>query len=246
VQEPYDDVAATDRPRPFPVPERSWIMAQRWEDVLFHHWRFPADVVRPLVPPVLDLELRDGSAWVSLVPLRLAHVHLRGVPPLPELSGFPELNVRTYVSHAGRPGVWFLSIDAANATCAWIGRSVFHAPYRDADIELSSGPPFRFRCDCGGRARLEVEYGPDGPPLSVSDESLEGFLSERYAMFVLGHHDRPLIGVVQHEPWVLHRAHADIAVNTVLAAAGLPAPDGEPLTYFSPGTSSVLWALERL
>ena len=44
---------------------------------------------------------------------------------MPGISAFPELNVRTYVTLGGKPGVWFLSLDAANRLAVWAG-SVEH------------------------------------------------------------------------------------------------------------------------
>ena len=40
---------------------------------------------------------------------------------------------------------------------------------------------------------------------------------------------------VEHEPWPLHRAELLACDETLVAAAGLPAPDGEPLVLWSPG-----------
>src|SRR5579871_2480588 len=89
-------------------------MAMQWHDLLFMHWPVPVDQLRPLIPPALAIETFDGMAWLGLVPFRMSGVRPRFVPALPWLSAFPELNVRTYVTSAGKPGVWFFSLDAAN------------------------------------------------------------------------------------------------------------------------------------
>jgi uncharacterized protein YqjF (DUF2071 family) len=226
--------------------DRPWIMQQRWEHVLFCHWRYPVEVVRSVVPEGLDIDTRDGSAWVSVVPLRLAHVHLRDLPPLPDLSHFAELNVRTYVTRNGEPGVWFLSIDAGNSACSWIGRCIFHAPYHDAEVRLDGDGPYEFSSDRGGGAKFDVRYEPTGDPFQPESNSLELFLSERYAMFVRTRTGRVLRGSVRHDPWVLQHAVADITVNTALEAAGLPAPANAPLTFYSEGTNSDVCSLERV
>src|ERR1700690_3843835 len=93
--------------RPWPAPSRLWIMKQEWHDLLFLHWPVPPEQIRPLIPGSLDLETHEGSAWVGIVPFRMAGVRLRGTPALPGLSAFPELNVRTYVRSGDKPGVWF-------------------------------------------------------------------------------------------------------------------------------------------
>ena len=60
----------------------------------------------------------------------------RPFPDLPWISAFPELNVRLYVERDGRPGVWFLSLDAANALAVWAGRRFFHLPYHRARMSI--------------------------------------------------------------------------------------------------------------
>src|SRR5579884_820399 len=93
--------------RPWPVPARGWRMGQTWEELLFAHWRVPVDVVRAHVPPELDVDTHDGTAWIGLTPFRLTGLRGRGMLPLPTVSQFLELNVRTYVSHEGeKPGIW--------------------------------------------------------------------------------------------------------------------------------------------
>ena len=69
--------------RPYPLPERPWVMGQTWLDLLFAHWRVPHDVLRPHVPDRLELEQYDGSAWIGLTPFRVIGLRLRGAPPLP-------------------------------------------------------------------------------------------------------------------------------------------------------------------
>ena len=39
-----------------------------WHDLLFAHWPVPADLVRPLIPPGLQIDTWDGSAWLGVVP----------------------------------------------------------------------------------------------------------------------------------------------------------------------------------
>ena len=110
-EDPTDDTAH----RPWPLPREPWIMAQRWSDLLFAHWPVPLDVIRPLVPSSLPIDLRDGSAWISIASFYLSHLRPRFIPPLPLASAFPELNVRTYTSLGGKPGVYFFSLDAGSA-----------------------------------------------------------------------------------------------------------------------------------
>jgi uncharacterized protein YqjF (DUF2071 family) len=96
------------------MPRGPWIMAQTWHDLLFAHWPVPFEVLRPLVPSQLPLDVFEGQCWVGVVPFWMSGVRGRGLPAIPGLSRFPELNVRTYVSYRDKPGVYFFSLDAAN------------------------------------------------------------------------------------------------------------------------------------
>src|SRR4051812_42045561 len=101
--------------RPWALPDRAWVMTQTWHDLLFAHWPVKSSDLRPKVPAAFELDLFDGHAWVGVVPFHMTNVAPRGVPSLPRVSEFPELNVRTYVRVGDRPGIYFFSLDAGSA-----------------------------------------------------------------------------------------------------------------------------------
>ena len=103
-------------------------MRMRWTDLLFAHWPFDPAVLRPLVPAALELDTFDGVAWLGIVPFRMEDVAPRGLPAIPGVSVFPELNVRTYVRHEDLRGVWFLSLDADSWPTVVGARRWFHLP----------------------------------------------------------------------------------------------------------------------
>src|SRR5437764_1027054 len=116
-------------------------MTQIWHELLFAHWPISPELLRSLIPPVLALDTYEQQAWVGIVPFRMSYVRPRGVPPVPGLSAFPELNVRTYVTVNGIPGVHFFSLDAGNFIAVALARTLFHLPYltRPIDRRYSSG-----------------------------------------------------------------------------------------------------------
>ena len=93
-----------DAHRPWHAPASPWVMRQKWHDLLFMHWPVAVQDLRPLIPRELELETFDGTAWVGVVPFHMSGIRLRGLPPIPGLSAFPELNVRTYVRSGTKPG----------------------------------------------------------------------------------------------------------------------------------------------
>ncbi len=236
----------TPSPRPTPRPERPWIMQQRWERVLFLHWRVDAADLRARLPAGLDIQERDGSAWVSLLPMHIADMRLRWMVPVVHLTHFAEINLRTYVSHRGRPGVWFLRILAANRVGSWIGRNVFDTPYEDAAVRCEWDGDGVQAVGERGDSRLRVDYRPAGPPSAPPAGSLDEFLAERYALFARRRRGGLALGAVQHAPWQLQEVEYDLHDNTVLAAAGLPLPARPDRAFYAAATESHVWPLERI
>jgi len=224
-----------------------WILSQTWEQLLFCNWRYRPETIAPLLPEGLELDLFDGSAWVSAVPLHVTKTHLHGVPAVPYLEHFDELNLRTYVRCGDHHGVWFFSIDAANEVCSVIGRWVFHAPYHAADVRLidglAVGDAVAFSSDRDeGTATFQARYRPTAAITEPDD--LMRFLTQRFSMFVCTHDKQLRRGDLEHEPWALAHAEAEILENTILTAAGLDPPaDDNPVLLYSAGTETHAYAM---
>jgi uncharacterized protein len=234
--------------RVWPLPRRPWLMGQTWYDLLFAHWALPPDVVRPLLPEPLELDERDGHAWLGITPFVVGGLRSRGTPPLPWLSRFPELNVRTYVDYGGRPGIYFFSLDAARVAAVIAARRAYRLPYFHAEMSArrrgSTVAYESLRTDKSGpAAQLRVRYGPSGPVLPHDHDSLERWLTERYCLYVVDERGTALRGEIHHSPWPLQPAQATIEVNTM--AAALPFELGpDPLFHFSARQDVVIWPLE--
>jgi hypothetical protein len=122
--------------RPFPLPRGPWIMGQSWADLLFAHWEVPESALRAAVPARIPIDTFQGSAWIGITPFEVVGAHPRAMPPLPWLSRFPELNVRTYTTIDGDPGIWFFSLDAARAAAVAGARLTYQLPYRHARMAI--------------------------------------------------------------------------------------------------------------
>jgi uncharacterized protein YqjF (DUF2071 family) len=236
--------------RPWPLPRRPWIMTQRWSDLLFMHWPVPTDAVRTLVPRNLELDLRQGTAWVTITPLYLSHLRLRGMPAVPGLSAFPEINVRTYVTRGGRPGVFFFSLDAGNRFAVLAARSLYHLPYYRADMSIRrrADGAIEYRSHRAGSpsADFAATYAPDGPAHHAEAGSLDHWLSERYCLYSLGPGGGVYRAEIHHHPWPLHRAHAETMENTMASAAGMTLPADPPRLAFARRLDVVVWDKEHI
>ena len=210
----------------------SWVMHQRWTDLLFAHWPVPAEMVRPLLPRSLTLDTFEGQAWVGVIPFYMSNVRPRGIPPLPGASSFHELNVRTYVRVGDRAGVWFFSLDASNPLAVRAARAAVHLPYYDARMQMTVGSDRSvvYRSDRTHRgappASFHGTYRPQGDVHRAAPGTLEHFLVERYELFSVA--PRGLIHVkIAHSPWPLQHAVARLERNTMAEAAGITL-GGEP------------------
>ncbi|MEZ4675632.1 MAG: DUF2071 domain-containing protein [Caldilineaceae bacterium] len=251
--------------RPWPLPAGHWVMVQEWCDLLFAHWPIPIEIIRKLVPSQLSLDTRDGMAWIGVVPFRMQGVRPRLLPALPWLSAFPELNVRTYVKVHDRgrekPGVYFFSLEAANPLAVAIARSRFKLPYFNAQMKLiddaqqlhyTSRRTHRF----APAAEFVGTYGPTGPIYQSKPDTLEAWLTERYALYTTGlsHNGQAVvgdpnpiyIGEIHHVRWPLQPAQVEIQVNSMATANGIDLPAQPPILHFARHIEVVVWPLRKV
>jgi uncharacterized protein YqjF (DUF2071 family) len=220
-------------------PPPAWLVAQRWERLLFAHWPVDAADLRPLLPPGVEPDVRNGNAWIAIVAFVMVGTRASGPPWWPVLPPIPELNVRTYVRVDGVPAVWFLSLDASSSFFATVGRALYGMRYHVADMHASEcGGVVRFRSARQGAA-FAATYAPDGPVRKAEPGSLEHFLVERYRLFS-ERRGRLITAVVAHEPWPLQRARARVDVNEM--APKSVALRGEPIVHFCRSVSAVISA----
>jgi uncharacterized protein YqjF (DUF2071 family) len=229
--------------RAWALPHRPWVMTQSWHDLLFAHWRADERLLRPFIPPAFDIDRFDGSAWLSVVPFTMSRVAPRAVLPLPWLSSFPELNVRTYVSpRDGKRGVFFFSLDAARLAAVVAARTVLCLPYFPAKMRVTrAGDAVHYSSRrWGGGASFAAHYEPAGPAFVPARGSLAFFLTERYCLYHLDRFGRPARLEIHHAPWQIQPAHAEITANTMTNRLGFHL-EGEPLLHYAKRQDVVTW-----
>lgn len=236
--------------RPWPLPSGPWIMAQSWHNLLFAHWQIDAAELRPHIPPQLLIDTFEGKAWLSVVPFRMSGVRLRWTPALPWLSAFPELNVRTYVTTQGKPGVWFFSLDAANAIAVAAARLSFHLPYFRARMTCDEDDGWiQYKSERANRsapgASFAGRYRPIGECFQAQPGTLPHFLTERYCLYSAAG-ERIYRGDIHHPVWRLQAAEAEFTKNSMAEAAGLVLPAEMPLLHFARRQDMVAWAPHRV
>lgn len=230
--------------RPIPLPKAPWILLQRWHDLLFAHWPLAAERVRSLVPPQLELDLFGGKAYIAVAPFHMSGIRARFLPPLPGLSRFPELNVRTYVRYQGIPGVYFFSLDAGSLPAVWGARAGYGLPYFHAEMSVTTGQSqieYRSRRLQEPRpAEFLGRYWPISEARQRGKNSLEYFLTERYCLYAI-RGGKVFRAYIHHLPWPLQDAEAEIEVNTMAQAAGIELPKTTPILHFSRFIEVLIW-----
>jgi uncharacterized protein len=237
--------------RPYPVPTGPWALFMSWHDLLFMHWPVPENALRPWIPPTLVLDTFDGSAWLGLTPFYMSGVRPRFLPSVPPLSNFPELNLRTYVTAEGKPGIWFFSLDAGNAVAVRLARATFSLPYFDAEMSCRAYDGevlYRsVRTHQGApHARFAGRYRPLGEPFNSRPNTLEHFLTERYCLYSAGERSNVHRGEIQHHPWSLQQAEVEVESLAMTQQIGVTLPETEPLLHFSRRLDTLAWPPRRI
>jgi len=181
--------------------------------------------------------MRDGRAWLGVVAFRMTDTRAGGLFPPRGLGSIPELNVRTYVTVGGRPGVWFLTLDTSSPLFAGVGRSLYGLAYRRASMIVARHGCRIHYASVHGHNSFVASYEPMGRATAAETGSLEHWLVERYRLFAL-RAGRLVTAEVAHAPWLLQTADARIELNT-LAPEGIQITD-PPLLHFSRGVDALI------
>src|SRR5215212_8847459 len=238
------DPDPVDRIAPTLAPDQSVVLYQNWHHLLFLHWEMPPAELQALLPPGLDLDTFEGKAYVGLIPFTITGVRPILLPPLPGLSSFHEVNVRTYVHRNGAdPGVWFFSLDASNPIAVEAARSTYHLPYFDSHIDFRTAgealPEVAFsshRADSRGAmpAHSHIRYAPvEGPAGPARVGTLEFFLAERYILYAADEQRDLYRARVHHQPYPIQRAEVRELDETLVWAAGIRRGTEAPLRHYA-------------
>jgi hypothetical protein len=228
--------------RPWPLPDEPWVQGQTWEDLLFAHWRVDVDELARLLPPEVPPDTFDGHAWLGVTPFRVTNLRLRGLPPLPVISTFPELNVRTYATVGDRPGIWFFTLDAGSRLAVEAAKRTYKLPYEYARMSVERrGLHVQYESARPGAA-FSGRYRGVGDLFHADPGTLEYFLTERYCLYTEDG-GRLYRAEIHHPRWQLQRAEAIVDLNTM---APIALHGEEPHLLFSARQDAVIWALEEV
>lgn len=215
------------------------LLSMRWRDLLFAHWSIDPATVAAKLPDGVSVDTYDGDAYLGVVPFVMDDIRVRAAPLGLQ---FGELNLRTYVTVDGTPGVYFFNLDADDRLGVTLARKLFRLPYYRAEMDIETTGTTtdrevsfqsRRRTPSASSVRFDARYGPNGEFTPPAEGSLAEFLTERYRFYTTNDSGRIYYGDIDHEPWSLAEATADIEENTLFEANGFDRPDGEPVLHFA-------------
>jgi uncharacterized protein YqjF (DUF2071 family) len=219
-------------------------MGQSWERLAFLHWPVDAAMLSAVLPPDVEPDQFDGSAWIGVTPFEVHSFRLRLTLPVPVISTFPEINVRTYVTCGGIPGIWFMSLDTSNWLAVQAARRAYRLPYHHASQAVRKrGDWIEFESRRED-ARFAGRYRPLGEVQPAQQGTFEHFMAERYALYTLNEREDVLRGDIHHRPWPLQPAEVEIGDNSMARPYGIELT-GEPRAHYAERVDVVFWRLTR-
>ncbi|MEQ1877511.1 MAG: DUF2071 domain-containing protein [Bdellovibrionia bacterium] len=220
-----------------------------WHDLAFLHWRVPVSILRPLIPSALEIDTFDGSAWIGVVPFSMSDVYMKGLNAFSLRAPFCELNVRTYVSANGKPGVWFFSLDTESILTIVGARASHGLPYYFAKMsDEEDGGSFLYSSKrVASRSEFVARYSPKSEISHSKKGSIEYWLTERYVLYAQTLLGKIGFAEIDHVPWPLQTANCEIHKNTMHhTVPGLAPLKEKPLVHFAKRLEVTGWSLESL
>lgn len=195
-----------------------------WDRAVFLHYEADPCLLQHQVP--FRLDLRDGRAFVSIVAFTLLRMRPRIGGRLGEwlfkpIASHEFLNVRTYVRHAGEPGIFFLAEWLSNPLSVHLGPRTFGLPYRFGHLRYAHAHEGEIHGTITaneGRLEYLATIPTDSFDPSETGSRTE-FLLERYTAFTCQRGRRRLFRV-WHEPWAQTPVEIEVTADDLLGSTG--------------------------
>ena len=235
-----NQILAETNHRSWLYPSKSWKYYQEWNKALFFHYRVNKDILKELVPNDLEIDEINGSAWVSLVAFTMEKIRPRFLPAFPPISDFDEINLRTYVTKNGKPGVYFLSIEAGKLFSALLAKSLSGLPYEKSNINRTENSYQANHLKRNFTLLADFHAG-----MSVKHKTeLDLFLTERYCLY-LEENNQLFRYEIQHLPWKINQLELDF-LNIDYQINDLVIDSRPDLVHYSEGVQVVAWEKEKI
>lgn len=232
--------------RDYPLPHGPWLATQKWNHLLFMHLPISKDTLIKYIPKALELDTYDDSAWITIIPFKVSNMRPRKLPPIPFLQSYLELNVRTYIKHNGRQGIYFFSLDA-DKLLAVLGARLATLPYFYANIYMKKKED-AFYFDSKRKGKSEVTFEGSYRPISEAyypkRSSLTYWLLERY--FLWSYRNNSLFrGDIHHKQWKIYDVETTIVSENMLSFLPDDTIIGEPIFHYASSKRVLFWPIKK-
>jgi len=228
--------------RPFPLPGKQWFIYQQWKDVVFLHTPVRPELVRPLIPPGLQLDTTSGYAWISVVLFEVADMRMRFMPVMPLVPEFNELNLRTYVQYDKIPGIYFTQIKANKKTAVTMTNLITKLRYQLADLKKLSQFHYSLTME-PGRNLVDIDFTPG--PFFREVPALDRWLTERYCCYQDDGHKLYRYHI-HHPMWPLYQVNAHQFTLRYSFPNWKLTEESVHLMHYSPVQSALIWRREQI
>ncbi|KAF2342600.1 YqjF family protein [Flavobacterium tistrianum] len=181
--------------RQYPLPQRKWKYYQEWYHTVFFHWEVPSYLLEKYIPKEIQIDTYAGMAWVSLVSFEIKNMRLRYLPMLPYISNFEEINIRTYVTKDGIPGIYLFSIETNKLIEVLFSKLFIGLPYEKAEIKRSGNR--LFSQNLKQNHLLDIKIGKTS---SIQKTDLDVWLTERHSLYDICN-DKICRFDIHHKEW---------------------------------------------
>lgn len=239
-----EKLLSVHRHRPYPLPLWPWFAHQRWENVLFLHWPVSPRLLSTQIPPELELDVYDGTAWIGLVLFQVKDMHPRQLPALPWFRSYLQVNVRTYVTYNGRGGVYFFTLDVEKWPARAFGKMLYSLPFRKAKIKMEKRGQDVYFVNRWEKKQWSEElvctYTPVSSLFSPKASTLDDWLIERYCLWSK-RKGKLLRTDIHHVKWKLQKAEANIYSNSMASFLPRTIFQQSPLIHYAAGQQALFW-----
>jgi uncharacterized protein YqjF (DUF2071 family) len=207
-------------------------LTARWSNLCLFTYSAPAALLAPRLPPGLELDTREGQAFVSLVAFDFLDTRVLGIP-WPGYRNFAELNLRFYVRRRGagtetssdaprERGVVFIREFVPQRLVAWMAKAIYNEPYVAAPLvstiqHASDAITVEHRLTFAGRTHRLSMTG-DKPATRPPETGVEHFFKEHRWGYGTGRDGRLVRHEVVHPIWDIHPVRSwslDLDFSTV-------------------------------
>jgi uncharacterized protein YqjF (DUF2071 family) len=179
-------------------------LTAHWSNLFLATYAVPHELLRLRLPPGLELDTREGQAFVSLVAFDFLQTRVFGIP-WPGYRDFPEVNLRFYVRCGDQRGVTFIREYVPRRLVAWLARWLYNEPYVAVPMrsQASDGPErltVTYDFFAANRWNSVTATG-DKPAYLPKEDSPEHFFKEHHWGFGMSRSGRLLRYEVTHPVW---------------------------------------------